>query len=523
MSGAHSRDRLGRWLCVGVAFLAFAVYLATLAPGLTFENYGTDGGDLVAAARTLGVPHPPGYPTYTLLAWLFSQLPVGTIAYRVNLFSAASAAISAGLLCRIVQILLPSEVSVLAISVAAGLTFAFSTLLWSQAVISEVYALLTLLAALILWLLLCWRNGGHEANLWLAALTFGVGLGNNLTLALAAPAVLVLLWGRDGDEWKRLLRPRTMLPAAGLLMAGLAVYAYLPLAAQRHPPVNWGNVQTWERFVWMVTAKQYQMFAFGLEPAEMPNRLGSWALVLGDQFGWWGLALALIGGWSWWQRDRQFALFSLVWIFMVGLYAFFYDTLDSHTYLLPPLLLLAVWWAEGARYMLQLIERQWPDWQRAALASILILPFLSLILHWGAVDLSEDRFVHDYIDQALAPLEPGGLVIVRGDKSTFALWYAVYAEEQRPDVAVVSGPLLAYIWYRDHVRHFYPELVLAEPREGDVTTDDLVCELIANNYYQRPVYATDPAEGWEPCFDFVQEGDAPIYRAELKSKWKDEG
>jgi hypothetical protein len=255
----------------------------------------------------------------------------------------------------------------------------------------------------------------------------------------------------------------------------------------------------------------------------MPDRLGSWALILGDQFGWWGLALALIGGWSWWQRDRQFALFSLVWIFTVGLYAFFYDTLDSHTYLLPPFLLLAVWWAEGARYILQLVERQWPGWQRAALVGILVLPFLSLILHWGGADLSDDRFAHDYIDQALAPLEPGGLVIVRGDKATFALWYAVYAEEQRPDLAVVSGPLLAYIWYRDQVRHFYPELVLVEPREGDVTTDDLVCELIANNYYQRPVYATDPSEGWEPCFDFVQEGDAPIYRAQLKSKWKDEG
>ena len=68
------------------------IYLATLAPGLTFEHYGTDGGDLITAARTLGVPHPTGYPTYTLLAWLFSHLPVGIIAYRVNLLSAISAA-----------------------------------------------------------------------------------------------------------------------------------------------------------------------------------------------------------------------------------------------------------------------------------------------------------------------------------------------------------------------------------------------------------------------------------------------
>ncbi|MGD9101843.1 MAG: DUF2723 domain-containing protein, partial [Anaerolineae bacterium] len=61
------------------------VYGLTLAPGLTWAHYGADGGDLVTAAHTLGVPHPPGYPTYTLLAWLFTRLSLGNVAWRVNL------------------------------------------------------------------------------------------------------------------------------------------------------------------------------------------------------------------------------------------------------------------------------------------------------------------------------------------------------------------------------------------------------------------------------------------------------
>jgi hypothetical protein len=500
-----------------------AIYVATLAPGLTFEHYGTDGGDLISAARTLGVPHPTGYPTYTLLAWLFSYLPIRTIAYRVNLLSAVCAAIAAGLLCRTAQDLLPEDRYNPLISTAMALVFAFSPLLWSQAVISEVYALLALFAALFLWLLIRWRNGSEEKALWLAAFLLGLGLGNHLTLAFAVPAALILLWGRNRSDREQLLRLRTILPAAGLFVLGLGVYAYLPLAAARYPEVNWGNPQTWERFLWVVTAKQYQIFAFGLGLEQVPTRIFDWARLLGAQFGWWGLAIALVGGWSWWQRDRQFAIFSLTWMLLVLIYAFFYDTGDSHVYLLPPLMLLALWWAEGAHYLLKVIQRRQPRWLNLALAIVLILPFVSLALNWRAADLSKEVSVHAYIDQTLDGVEPGGLVIVRGDGPTFALWYAIYAEERRPDVAVVSGPLLAYIWYRDEVRLLYPDLTLNEPRGSNPTIDDLVQDLITSNLGFRPIYATDPADAWKEWFDFVQEGDSAIFQAQPKVRWDQKG
>jgi hypothetical protein len=506
-----------------VAVLALAVYVATLAPGLTFEHYGTDGGDLITAARTLGVPHPTGYPAYTLLAWLFSHLPIRTIAYRVNLLSAVSAALATGLLCRTTQSLLPNDRTKLPISVATALTFAFSPLLWSQAVISEVYALLALFAALLLWLLVRWRQGGGENTLWLAAFVLGLGLGNHLTLALAVPAALFLLWGDDRASWQRLLRLRTILPAAGLFAVGLGIYAYLPLAAAQYPPVNWGNPQTWERFLWVVTAKQYQVFAFGLAPEHMPSRVFEWSGLLGAQFGWWGLVIFLVGGWNWWHRDRRFALFSLTWVLLVLAYAFFYDTGDSHVYLLPPFLLLALWWAEGARFLLKLIQRKLPRWQNLAVAVMLALPFLSLALNWQTLDLSDERSVHTYIQQTLGGVEPGGLVVVRGDKPTFALWYAIYAEEQRTDVAVVSGPLLAYIWYREEVRLLYPEVILNEPRGPSPTIDDLVRDLISSNMGSRPIYATDPAEAWKEWFDFIQDEGSPIFQAHPKTRWEEGG
>lgn len=541
MSVHTAHNPYGQWVAVGVAVLTLAVYITTLAPGLTFEHHGTDGGDLIAAARTLGVPHPTGYPTYTLLAWLFSQPEVGTIAYRVNLMSAVCAALTVGLLCRIVQFILPAEKYTLALSAAAALTLAFSPMFWSQAVISEVYTLLTLFAATFLWLLLRWKNDGSDRLLLLAALILGLGLGNHLTLAFAAPAALVLLWP-DRRRWFRL---RTLLPAAILFLAGLGIYAYLPLAATRHPPVNWGNPQTWERFLWVVTAKQYQQFAFGLSLEEIPSRLSFWAWQLGNQFGWWGLIIALAGAWWWWQRDRRFVLFVLTWIVPLVIYAFFYDTGDSYIYLLPALLLLALWWGEGARYLLYLVQRlalrakspkpshrSRPNhgtgsrnriWVQVTLAIIVLLPFFSLALRWQSTDLSDDWFAHAYIHQTLEGIEPGGLVVVRGDRATFALWYAVYAEKQRPDVALVSGPMLAYYWYRDHIRHLYPHLAVPKPTASDVTIDDVVHDLIMHNYARQPIYATDPSEAWETWFDFVKVENAPIFRVQPKTRWEPEG
>jgi hypothetical protein len=506
-------DGCGWWPALAAGALAMAVYLATLAPGLSTDHFGTDGGDLVSAAYNLGVPHPTGYPTYTLLAWLFTRLPVGVIAYRVNLLSAVCAACAVVLVFRLAQRLLPSEGHPLLLPASTALAFAFTSLLWFQAVISEVYTLLALFAVLLLWLLVRWREGRRDHLVWLAGLALGLGLGNHVTLILFVPAAGVLLW----PQRQRWLRFGVLVPALIFFLAGLSVYAYLPLAAGHHPPVNWGNVQTWDRFLWVVTADQYHGFAFGLELAEIPARLGTWAALLGDQFGWWGLPLVLIGGWWWWRRDRVFTASGLVWALVVGVYAFFYDTQDSHIYLIAPLSIFALFWAGGVLLLFRWLQSWRPAWQRAFLVAVALLPLASGALHWQAADPNDDWQAHAYIYQALEPVPADSLIVVRGDRPTFALWYGVYAEHQRTDIRLVSGPLLAFIWYREHVRRLYPDLIVNEPTAAGVTIDDLVHDLIAANLEHRAVYASDPSDAWKAWYNFAEEGTAPIYRAEVKT------
>ncbi|MER3458900.1 MAG: hypothetical protein C4309_10005, partial [Chloroflexota bacterium] len=54
--------------------LALGIYARTLAPTISWAHASGDGGDLIAAVYTGGVPHPTGYPTYLLLGSLFTAL-----------------------------------------------------------------------------------------------------------------------------------------------------------------------------------------------------------------------------------------------------------------------------------------------------------------------------------------------------------------------------------------------------------------------------------------------------------------
>jgi hypothetical protein len=145
-----------RALLSGVALLApLVVYVLTLARDVTV----TDSGELAAAAATLGIAHPPGYPLFTLLGWAFIHLvPVETVIFRVGLVSALAAAATALFIHRLALRLLaePEPGSAAATGALGGaLLYAFSRTPWSQAVVAEVYTLQALLV--VLFLLACAR------------------------------------------------------------------------------------------------------------------------------------------------------------------------------------------------------------------------------------------------------------------------------------------------------------------------------------------------------------------------------
>ena len=194
------------WLTFALTtLLTFLAYYYTLAPDLTLE----DSGELAVGSFYAGVPHPPGYPVWTIYTWLFTVLvPISNIAWRVALASAVAASVACGLLALMVSrgssMMIEGIVDFKSIEkkwenglcvvagFVAGSLLAFNGFYWSQAVIVEVYCFGVLSLMGVLCCLLRWVYAPHQYRyLYIAALLFGICFTNHQTLLVAAMGIEV--------------------------------------------------------------------------------------------------------------------------------------------------------------------------------------------------------------------------------------------------------------------------------------------------------------------------------------------
>ncbi len=199
----------------GATLIAFLVYFFTLGPSVGLE----DSGELATAADHLGVPHPPGYPFWTLCCWIFCRLfswvtymGQPTPAWAVSLFSAVAGAFAAGctamLICRSGSDMLDSIPAdgadgpdrarknawmSLAGGLGGSLVFAFSPVEWSQSTIVEIYSLNALFLMAVFLLSYRWMRKPSDRILWLTAFIFGLGLTNYQVLLLAAVPLAIMI------------------------------------------------------------------------------------------------------------------------------------------------------------------------------------------------------------------------------------------------------------------------------------------------------------------------------------------
>lgn len=498
-------------LAAGIALISMALYALTAAPGLTWAHNGADGGDLIAAAMSWGVPHPSGYPTYCLLSRLWALLPLGSIARRYNLFSGFCAAMSAGLLYDLLRRILASQgrdaraPHLLAAVVA--LTWASGRTLWSQALITEVYSLGILFVVLTMWLASRIDSQSPRRDWMLVGVAGGLGIGAHLTNLWILPTLAILLWPyRD---------QRRIVAAVLGGIAGLAVFAYIPLAAAGDPPVSWGDARTWQGFWWLLSGRLYRGYLFSLPLTALPSRLGAWMQDWAAQFSPVGLALALLGLWNMLRRsERRWAWGTLALAFCSIVYALGYDTSDSYVYLLPSYAATAIWLAHGTAYVLDQVQKATPPARQqtvrwTVLAFAVCLPLVNTVRLYPQLDLSRDTEATVWLADVNSRLPADALVISGRDDHTFSLAYAQSVEGSRPDLIVVDGELWAHDWYRQQLARLNPTFWQSQgaPHPPDETPPVDLVDLIRVTVVHRPVYllserpelagafATTPSQG----------------------------
>jgi tetratricopeptide (TPR) repeat protein len=497
-----------------VFVLALAVYLLTLAPTVTF----VDSGELIVAARSLGVAHPPGFPLYLLLAHLASLIPFGNIAQRINFASALFAALAVSFLFLIVSEALlnlkageksltkplkqsgkskkrretidkksAAETTVegnglrlaLVPALVAALLFGFSRTLWSFATVAEVYTLNSLLILIIWYLMFRWRVTGNNKLLLLAAFIFGLALGvHHVTVGVMLPALAVFVYQTAGSSF---FKSRQLLYAALIAMAGtIVVYAYLPLAAQRLPIMNWGDPRTLQRIWWHISGHQYQVF-FSFSPAQIANQSVEFFRLATREFNpvWLplGLLLSITGIVALWRRDRTSFWFIVLVIVADLAYSLNYEIAeDKGAYYLPAFIAASAAAGFGAHFLLRSATRKWPQNHAALISFALILlsiPVVTLAANFPYSNRHNFFMAGDYVANIERPIAPQGMLLTSDWQVYSPLLYLREIEKQRTDIVAIDVNLLRRSWYFDYLKSQYPDL-MADTR---ATTDTFLADL----------------------------------------------
>ena len=452
---------------------------------------------------------------------MFIALPLGGIAFRVNLFSAVSAASAVVLLYTITRWLLPPASPWRnGVALAASLFFAFTPLFWSQATIAEVYAFNAFLITLVWAGVVLWSGEAeigaasqHMASRtfgkWLVAVGLGLGLAHHLTILFIIPGALIL--------WRGRVRPRELFPVlmvAGVLAATISFSLFL--RAWRDPPINWGDPRTLENWLWVVSGQLYRGYPFGLEWAVYPLRLSGWAKLLFEQFGTIGVALGLWGGVELYQRSRRMGLALGLTFALYSLFAIGYNSVDSDVYLIPVYLVFTLAIAIAfSRIAQELAHRtrgaiQIRRGALIALALILILfPAVNLVRNFAAMDLSGDTEAVDYGRQVFAIAPENALIVADGDRHILALWYYRDVECPQSRVLIVAPGLLTYTWYIEQLRRHNPDWTW--PPATGLPWDQFLRTLVADNIDRRPVFWTSSDPQFQQVYEFRATG--PLYQA----------
>ncbi len=357
-SAADDLDYRPSYLAAGIAALTVLVlYVVTLAPSTAMW----DTSEYIAAAYTLGLPHPPGNPLFVLIGRVFAVLPIApSVAMRINVLAAICSAVSAAMWFLITERVLvgwlPKKWQRIVGASVGTLIGATAFTVWNQSVVNEkVYTVSLLGIAVVSWLMIRWSDDpdGRRADriLVLVAYLMGLGYTNHMAGMLPAIAVAVAVLVRRP---RTLVRWQLLLACVAALLFGLTPFATQPIRAAHMPAMNEGeptacqdglkfdctfSKSTYDRFMYNFNRGQYGKPDLTQRQAPFTGQVGMWwyyfkwqwlrdahserpgvQALLGAVF----LVLGLFGGWVHYKRDRRSFWYFGTLMFSMTLFLIYY-------------------------------------------------------------------------------------------------------------------------------------------------------------------------------------------------------
>lgn len=470
---------------LGCAFLFnFILYLFTLAPTVTFE----DSGELITAAFNLGVPHPPGYPLFTLLGRIFTFLPFGTIAYRLNLMSALFSAAAGVFVCWATVMLIENtfirtaffqkttfrsrKLLCYSAGICSAILFGTAKETWEQSIITEVYGLNSFLVAVFLFLVL-WLSrkpnfSDKKRVLFLLSFICGLALTNHTTSLMLIPllGVYLLLFERE-----TLFKWKIVLESCLFFVFGLTPNLYLPIASSKTPVIDWGNPENLTNFFRVIFRQQYNDGTKQTLEGFLSQFGYFCSNLLVEQWLPFLLLFAVIGMFFLFRKNRKaFYFVSVMIVFTMPLTTYMtnFDVANPAAaienkhlvtvFYIPAYLLTAILISIGLFRLCAFLTmgKQAPTILIAVCVPLAAFG-LSIARTLPEVSKHNYYFARDYCDNVFKTMPKDALYIVDWDPFYFPTMYYQFVEKKRPDLIILDDKLMIRSWYIQWLQQYYPE------------------------------------------------------------------
>ncbi len=203
-------SRLNNLLASICAFIAFAVYVASVEPTVSWW----DTGEFIASSYKLQVVHQPGAPLFLMIQNLFSNFALGDVSQMakwMNIGSACCSALTVLFLFLTISAFAQkfgpedkldfrAQLSILSAAAIGSLAYAFTDTFWFSAVESEVYAMSSLCTAVVFWAILKWEKVQDDRWLLFIAYMMGLSIGVHLLNLLVIPAIALVIYFKKNKE-----------------------------------------------------------------------------------------------------------------------------------------------------------------------------------------------------------------------------------------------------------------------------------------------------------------------------------
>lgn len=492
----------GLGILVGIG--SFIVFLLFQAQGIV----GGDSGDLVTAAATFGVPHPPGYPLYTFIGWLLTHLPLSTISWRVGLLSSIPHAVVVALVFAMTAALTRRRW----IGLFSAILLTGNYVFFLYSVTPEVFALFDLFVIVLVLLLFMWQREKNERWFLAAVFVFGLSLTHHQVILWLVPAFAYWIWRyRSLFPETRAFRVRAIV----LFAAGLSPYLYTIIAAHGNSVINWDRAVDLNGFIRLVTRADYGTFVssglFGSQLVERWLQVQAYAQFVLLDFLWIGVGLILLGFLYFWKNDKRLCTFLILALFFVGPLFFFYAsfplvnrfTLGTYErFLLPSYVLMALIAGAGLRELEDDIRLGLGKTRASRLTPLILVGgFIIIFLYplmqlgvtlWRFNGLRFDQTGDNVGRDVLAPLPRDSILLLGRDTVLFSTQYVRYALRYRSDVVTIHASRLGSPDYQTTLSREFPSLTF--PATADATVN-----LVTSQYPKTRIFSTAPlavGTGW---------------------------